>query len=50
MFMTKQKNITFNFDNRPKRFVDVETGETVDLYPDTFKTIMKKLYSIILKI
>ncbi|SHG97315.1 DUF58 domain-containing protein [Winogradskyella jejuensis] len=33
----KEKELTFNFDNRPKRFVDVETGETIDLYPDTIK-------------
>ncbi|RZN84222.1 MAG: DUF58 domain-containing protein [Winogradskyella sp.] len=33
----KSKELTFDFDNRPKRFVDVETGETIDLYPDTIK-------------
>lgn len=33
----KAKELSFDFDNRPKRFVDVETGETIDLYPDTIK-------------
>ncbi|TCK65159.1 uncharacterized protein DUF58 [Winogradskyella wandonensis] len=33
----REKELTLNFDNRPKRFVDVETGETIDLYPDTVK-------------
>jgi len=27
----------FNFENRPKRFLDVETGEHLDLYADTIK-------------
>lgn len=34
----KQKELTFNFDNRPKRFIDVETGEHINLYPDNIKT------------
>ena len=33
----KQKELQFDFDNSPKRFVDVETGEFIDLYPDTLK-------------
>ena len=33
----KSKEQVFDFDNRPKRFVDVETGETIDLYPDTVR-------------
>ena len=33
----KLKEQVFDFDNRPKRFVDIETGETIDLYPDTVK-------------
>jgi uncharacterized protein (DUF58 family) len=33
----KEKELSFNFDNRPKRFTDVETGETIDLYPDNIK-------------
>jgi len=32
----------FNFDNKPKRFVDVETGEHINLYADTVKETYKK--------
>ncbi|XLS29674.1 DUF58 domain-containing protein [Flavobacteriaceae bacterium M23B6Z8] len=35
--MDKKKEFNFNFDNTPKRFVDVETGEHIDLYADTVK-------------
>ncbi len=31
------KEIEFNFSNRPKRFVDVETGEHVNLYAENIK-------------
>mgnify|MGYP003134987390 CR=1 FL=1 len=34
----KLKELHFDFSNRPKRFVDVETGEYVNLYADTIKT------------
>ncbi|WP_411767258.1 DUF58 domain-containing protein [Winogradskyella sp. A3E31] len=33
----KEKELTFDFDNRPKRFVDVETGSSIDLYPENIK-------------
>lgn len=33
----KEKELTFDFDNQPKRFVDLETGESIDLYPDNIK-------------
>jgi len=33
----KKKELSFEFDNRPKRFVDVETGEYINLYADTIK-------------
>ncbi|PQV51562.1 uncharacterized protein DUF58 [Jejuia pallidilutea] len=33
----KEKEIQFNFDNNPKRFIDVETGEHINLYADTIK-------------
>ncbi len=33
----KSKELSFNFDNTPKRFTDIETGETIDLYADTIK-------------
>ncbi|MBT8244624.1 MAG: DUF58 domain-containing protein [Winogradskyella sp.] len=41
----KVKELALDFDNRPKRFVDVETGETIDLYPDTIKDNYKKAVS-----
>ncbi|MBJ6369145.1 DUF58 domain-containing protein [Snuella sedimenti] len=33
----KSKELNFNFDNRPKRFVDVETSAYINLYADTIK-------------
>lgn len=36
--LDKEKELNFNFDNSPKRFVDVETGEHIDLYADNIKT------------
>lgn len=33
----KQKELNFEFSNRPKRFVDVETGEYMDLYADNIR-------------
>lgn len=33
----KEKEFKFNFDNAPKRFVDVETGEYINLYADSIK-------------
>ena len=33
----KKKEVNFDFSNRPKRFVDVETGEHVNLYADNIK-------------
>lgn len=33
----KAKELTFDFENTPKRFMDVETGEQINLYPDTIK-------------
>lgn len=35
--LDKAKELHFSFDNTPKRFVDVETGDTINLYPDTIK-------------
>lgn len=34
----KSKEFSLNFDNSPKRFIDVETGEHIDLFPDNVKT------------
>jgi uncharacterized protein (DUF58 family) len=33
----KKKELGFDFDNKPKRFIDVETGEYINLYADTIK-------------
>ena len=33
----KSKELKFNFDNTPKRFIDVETGAHINLYADTVK-------------
>ena len=38
----KAKELTFDFDNRPKRFIDIETGEYINLYPDTIKDNYEK--------
>ena len=35
--LDKEKELLFDFDNRPKRFVDVETGDHINLYADTMK-------------
>ncbi len=33
----KAKELAFDFENTPKRFVDVETGEQINLYPESIK-------------
>ncbi|OEK09751.1 hypothetical protein A8C32_09560 [Flavivirga aquatica] len=33
----KNKELEFDFDNKPKRFIDVETGEYMNLYADSIK-------------
>lgn len=38
----RSKEIQFEFSNRPKRFVDVETGEHVNLYADNIKESYEK--------
>ncbi|MGB6269171.1 MAG: DUF58 domain-containing protein [Olleya sp.] len=38
----KEKELTFDFDNKPKRFIDVETGEYVNLYADQVKENYEK--------
>jgi len=37
-----QKEVLFNFENTPKRFIDVETGEHIDLYSDSVKESYEK--------
>lgn len=38
----KEKELTFDFDNRPKRFIDIETGDYINLYPDNIKDNYEK--------
>ena len=38
----KEKELSFNFDNRPKRFIDVETGDYINLYADNIKNSYEK--------
>jgi len=38
--------LNFDFDNTPKRFIDVETGEHINLYADTVKENYKKSVEI----
>ncbi|WP_397364506.1 DUF58 domain-containing protein [Olleya sp. R77988] len=38
----KEKELTFDFNNKPKRFIDVETGEHVNLYAEQVKDNYKK--------
>lgn len=33
----KKREVDFDFNNKPKRFVDVETGEHIDLYAENIK-------------
>jgi len=33
----KAKELAFDFDNRPRKFVDVETGEFINVYADNIK-------------
>ncbi len=35
--LDKETELHFDFENTPKRFVDVETGEHIDLYSETIK-------------
>ena len=35
--LDKETELRFDFENTPKRFLDVETGEHIDLYSDTIK-------------
>jgi uncharacterized protein (DUF58 family) len=42
----KQKELDFNFDNRPHHFIDIESGEQVRVHPnkirDAYQTSLKK--------
>ena len=34
--------LNFDFDNAPRKFIDLETGEEVNIYADNVKKCMKK--------
>lgn len=38
----KEKELLFDFDNSPKRFIDIETGDHINLYADTIKETYEK--------
>ena len=38
----KAKEMNFNFNNKPKRFIDIETGDFVNLYADQVKENYEK--------
>lgn len=38
----KEKELEFNFNNNPKRFVDIETGAFINLYADNIKENYEK--------
>ncbi len=38
----KKKELSFDFDNKPKRFIDVETGEYINLYAENIKENYEK--------
>ncbi|MBM1105617.1 DUF58 domain-containing protein [Aurantibacter crassamenti] len=40
--LDNEKEINFNFENTPKRFIDVETGEHIDLYAESVKDVYEK--------
>ena len=40
--LDKAHEVSFDFDNTPKRFVDVETGKHIDLYADNIKQAYEK--------
>lgn len=40
--LDKEHEVNFNFDNTPKRYIDVETGEHIDLYAENIKAAYTK--------
>lgn len=40
--LDKSKELNFDFDNKPRRFVDIETGDFLNLYPDSIKENYEK--------
>tara|TARA_R110002072_G_C7562918_1_gene500391 strand:- start:157 stop:522 length:366 start_codon:yes stop_codon:yes gene_type:complete len=42
----KKKELNFDFDNKPKRFIDVETGDYINLYADSIKESYSKAVDV----
>lgn len=40
-----ETELNFDFDNQPKRFIDVETGDSINLYAENIKDIYQKTVS-----
>lgn len=40
--LDKEHEVNFNFDNTPKRYIDVETGEHLDVYAENIKEAYTK--------
>ncbi len=38
----KTKELSFDFDNKPKRFIDIETGDNISLYADNIRVNYKE--------
>ncbi len=47
--LDKQTELNFNFDNTPKRFVDVETNSYLDLYADNVKEKYESKFSAVIE-
>ena len=42
MLFDKTKELSFDFDNKPKRFIDIETGDNISLYADNIRVNYKE--------
>src|SRR5690606_32873233 len=40
--LDKEKELNFQFENRAKRFVDIETNQEIDLFPEQIQQNYKK--------
>ena len=38
----KKTEINFNFDNAPRKFIDIETGEQINIFADTIKEVYEE--------
>ena len=41
--LDKKRELNFNFDNSPRKFIDLETGDEVNLFAENIKTDYEKL-------